>query len=141
MKLDENKQWVNDNGEKIKWLNNKEGAVIGNYIAFLGNKIFEKTLQKLYFADGTIVVGELNGYGEADNDKEYLAPDYEEFCEFYFTIKKVVQKAKDCKWKRNQLIYFNGGKKLKNFAYKQIYKQRLRQSGIGTDTLFLRIKK
>lgn len=34
----------------------------------------------------------------------------------------------------------NGGKKLKNFTYKQIYKQRLRQGGIGTDTLFLRIK-
>lgn len=134
MKLDKNKQWVNDNGEKIKWLNKKEGAVIGNYIAFLGNKIFEKNLQKLYFADGTIVVGELNGYGEADNDKEYLAPDYEEFFEFYFTIKIVVQKAKDCKWKRNQLIYFNYKnfpikwemveKIKKNFAYKQIYKQR-----------------
>lgn len=79
MKLNKNKEWVNDNGKKIKWLNNKEGAIIGDYIAFLGYKVFEKHLQKLYFCDETVIIGELVGYGESDNDKDFKDSNYEEF--------------------------------------------------------------
>ena len=107
MKLNKNNEWINENGEKIKWLNEKEGSVIGEYIAFLGNKVFEKNLQKLYFKDGTIIVGELKGYGESDNDKELNDPEYEEFCEFCFNIKKFFRRGKNCKWKRNEIIFFN----------------------------------
>lgn len=107
MKLNENNEWINKNGEKVKWLNNKEGGVIGEYIAFLGNKVFENHLQKLYFSDGTIIIGEFEGYGESDNDKEFEGEEYEEFCEFYLKIKKILKKGKDCKWKKNELIYFN----------------------------------
>lgn len=114
MELNKNKEWVNDNGKKIKWLNNKEGAIIGDYIAFLGNKVFAKHLQKLYFCDETVIIGELVGYGESDNDKDFKDSNYEEFYEFYFKIKKILQKGQDCKWKRNEMIYFN----YKNFPIK-----------------------
>ena len=114
MKLNENNEWINKNGEKIKWLNNKEGRVIGEYIDFLGNKVFENHLQKLYFSDETIIVGEFQGYGESDNDKEFESEEYEEFFEFYLKIKKILKKGKECKWKRNELIYFN----YKNFPTK-----------------------
>ena len=114
MKLNENNEWINENGEKVKWLNNNEGKIIGEYIAFLGNKVFENHLQKLYFSDETIIIGEFEGYGESDNDEEFQSEEYEEFCEFYFKIKKILKKGKDCKWKKNELICFN----YKNFPIK-----------------------
>lgn len=114
MKLNENNEWINKNGEKVKWLNSKEGDVIGEYIAFLGNKVFEKHIQKLYFRDETIIIGEFEGYGESDNDKEFESEEYEEFFEFYLKIKKILKKGKEYKWKKNELIYFN----YKNFPIK-----------------------
>ena len=107
MRKDENGIWLSDKGTPMNWWNPYEGDIIAPFINFLGDVRSWPRYQKWIFEDGTILYVDFDSYGDSDNDLELDDPNYEEFHEFYFTVLKVKNKAKDRKCKKGLSYYTN----------------------------------
>lgn len=98
-------QEMNNHERKKAWEKRyaKDLPIIGGFIK-------EREILKnyrLYFKDGTQIIANLSASGDSDNGLELKDPDYEEFYEFYFMVKKIEKKGSELDYQENEGICLN----------------------------------
>ena len=85
----------------------KDLIVIGSFLDYLKQKKRGANTFRLFFKDGTRIIALFFGSSDSDNGLDLDDPDYEEFYELNFIVKKIEQQGANLFFNVNELIGLN----------------------------------